>query len=148
MKLVKEKCEYNGYNITVIIGKSEYTSFWSAPPKDEKCFDIDYLIDRYPVISTKKKLKQFNELYRNLWLEITDEQLNDMKHALGLDRKKKPYRNRYYSESNNKDWEDLVNKGLADKMEEQPNRTSYWLTKQGVEYVIEKTISDRVYEEL
>lgn len=47
--------------------------------------------------------------------QVSDLQLEEMKHALGLPRSKKPYRNRFYTESNDKNWDDLVQKGFATK---------------------------------
>lgn len=148
MKVIKEKGKYSGYNIIVAIGKKWDSSFFGAPSENIDHAGKEYIQERFPLIHTNKRIEQFKELYKNLWIEVTAEQLDDMKHTLGLDYSKKPYRNRYYAESNNKGWEDLVNKGLASKIEEQPNRISYWLTKQGVEYVLGKSIGDKYYKEL
>lgn len=148
MKLIKEKGKYSGYNLILTIGKKCDSSFFEVPSESIDYASKKYIQERFPLINTNKRVEQFKELYKNLWLEVTEEQLNDMKHALGLDRGKKPYRNRFYSESNNPEWDSLVNKHLADKIEEQPNRTSYWLTEQGVEYVLGKSISDKYYKEL
>lgn len=41
--------------------------------------------------------------------------MGKMKHALGLGRKSKPYRNYYLLSSPCDDWEDLINKGFAKK---------------------------------
>lgn len=44
---------------------------------------------------------------------ITETQREAMLHCLGLDWKKKPFRNYYCEYEPNAEWEDLVNKGLA-----------------------------------
>ncbi len=46
---------------------------------------------------------------------LKSEQLKEMRHALGLPRKTKPYRNYYSLISPSEDWEDLINKGFAEK---------------------------------
>ncbi len=50
-------------------------------------------------------------------IEITEKQKKNMLHALGLDYKKKPYRNYYCCSENHEGWKDLVEKGLATKRE-------------------------------
>jgi hypothetical protein len=84
---------------------------------------------------------------------ITKGQQSDMEHALGLDYKKKPYRNRYCTSENDKEWNDLVSKGLAlkgyrhDELYGKGNRM-FWLTKAGVEFILGKKISQKAYDEL
>lgn len=46
-------------------------------------------------------------------MKITKLQKENMEHALGLDYKKKPFRNYYCEYSPNKSWDELVDKGLA-----------------------------------
>ncbi|OXS58208.1 hypothetical protein [Rossellomorea vietnamensis] len=47
--------------------------------------------------------------------EVSSEQLRKMKHALRLGGKSKPYRNYVSLNSPTEDWEDLINKGFANK---------------------------------
>lgn len=54
------------------------------------------------------------ELTDEIMGKLTTTQIEDMTHALGLSRQKKPYRN-YYNDNENKNWDDLVSKGLAKK---------------------------------
>lgn len=44
---------------------------------------------------------------------VTPKQLEEMRHALGLDYKKQPYRNYFYTTRTDPTWTDLVDKGLA-----------------------------------
>lgn len=44
---------------------------------------------------------------------ITEKQYEEMKHALGWDRVRASYRNKYYVYEIDEDWEDLIKKGLA-----------------------------------
>lgn len=157
MKLLKEKTDGKGYVITVIVGNREYKSWWTSPPQygtdknNRYTFDMEYLKGRYSIINTRKRAEQFSSLYKNLWVEVTDEQMGLMQHAIGLNYKKKPYRNRFFTHENDKDWNEFVEKGLAVKGTNSPNNDGhvyFWLTKQGVEFVLEKSVSDKIYKEL
>jgi len=102
------------------------------------------------MITTEIKRKQFFALYNNLWIEITDYQKELMQHCIGLGRSKKPYRNYFFTQEDDKDWNELVEKRLAIKGTKHPNGDEFiyfWLTKQGVEFVLEKSISDKVYKD-
>ncbi|MEF2965069.1 hypothetical protein V3851_04430 [Paenibacillus sp. M1] len=46
---------------------------------------------------------------------ITESQQKKMRHALGLNYKKKPYRNYYYLSTEDQEWNDLAKKGYAVK---------------------------------
>lgn len=151
MKLEKVKNRNSGYDIYLTIGGDEHSSYWSAPPTSIDHVDINYLKNRYPKINTILKMETFKELYKNLWIDITEEQLRQMKHSLGLDYEKKPYRNYSFLNHKDKEWNDLVVKGLAAKSRKEPNEWGsiyFWLTKQGVEYIVEKSISDKAYKKL
>jgi hypothetical protein len=56
-----------GYFIYVKVGEKEFESWWQAPPKDEQIFDYSYLRDRYPVITTPKRAKEFSKLWIEMW---------------------------------------------------------------------------------
>lgn len=156
MKLFKEKVKGKGYMITVKIGKRENSSYWTSPPiycidNHSFNFEKEYLIGRYPLINTKKKAKQFSSLYKNLWIEVTDHQRTLMEHCIGVGKRAKPYRNYYMTNHDDKDWDYLIKKGLAEKSKEEPNSYGciyFWLTKQGVEFILNKSVSYKVYEEL
>lgn len=49
-------------------------------------------------------------------MKLTEMQVDNIKHALGLSRKKIPYRN-YYNDNDNASWNELVVKGIAKKIE-------------------------------
>lgn len=157
MKLLKEKANGRGYVITIIIGNKGYNSLWTSPPiygvdkYNSYNFDMEYLRDRYPIINTRKRAEQFFYLYKNLWIEVTDYQLELIEHCIGLNYKKKPYRNRFFTQADDNDWNELVDKGLGVKGTTQPNNDGcvyFWLSKQGVEYALGKSVSDKVYKEL
>ncbi|AND84248.1 hypothetical protein GTH52_07180 [Clostridium tyrobutyricum] len=150
MKLLAEEKENGSYIITVLVGRKGYNSLWTSPPKDKQCFDLDYIKNRYPIINTKERAKRFSSLYRNLWIKVSEIQLDLMRHCIGLNYKKKPYRNYFCTSPDDKDWNELVDKGLATKSEEEPNNGCiyFWLSRQGVEYTLGKSISVKVYSEL
>lgn len=60
-----------------------------------------------------------------------DEQVDKARHALGLDREKRAYRNFYCANGPDADWEDLVARGFAVVRRESPlsSYTIYHLTK-------------------
>lgn len=156
MKLLKEKVD-KGYIISVVVGSKVYSSWWTAPPiygvdkNNSYHFDMEYLKNRYPIINTRKRAEQFSELYKNLWIEVSDYQMDLMKHCIGLGRSKKPYRNYFFTQEGDKDWNVLVEKGLAVKGTKHPNNDEFvyfWLSKRGVEFVLGKSIGEAVYKEL
>lgn len=48
-------------------------------------------------------------------VDVSKEQREEMEHAIGINYHKKPYRNKFYTQSIDEKWNDLVNKGLAKK---------------------------------
>ncbi|MBO1515580.1 hypothetical protein [Metabacillus bambusae] len=69
-------------------------------------------------------------------MNVTAAQIENMKHALGLPRSKKPYRNRFYTESDDKSWNDLVEKGLAGKRSGWEEDMSYfYVTEKGLDFL-------------
>lgn len=154
MKLIKEK-KGEGYIISVLMGTNGKSSYWDAPPiygKDNHHynFEKEYLISRYPMINTKEKAETFSRLYKNLWIEVSPYQTDLMKHCIGLDYKKKPYRNYFCTSPEDKDWTELVSKGLAAKSNKEPNNSCiyFWLSRQGVEYVLGRSVSEKVYKKM
>lgn len=151
MKVSKELSKNGGYYIFVEIGDKRYSSYWSAPSESVDHAGLKYLTDRYPVISTGKRATEFKRQYKNLWIKVTNEQLELMKHTLGLNYKDKPYRNRFFTQEDDKDWDELVEKGLAIKGTNHPNNDEFvyfWCSKEGAEFVTGKKISDERYKEL
>ncbi len=47
--------------------------------------------------------------------DLTEVQREEMRHALGLNYDDKPTRNYFYTDSDDSDWNDLVEKGYASK---------------------------------
>lgn len=85
----------------------------------------------------------------NKTIDLSDGQINEMRHALGLDYKNKPYRNRFYCNSDDKKWNDLVKKGLALKgYYVESGHCYFWLNHEGVAYILGKSISLEKYKEL
>lgn len=56
-----------GYFIYVKVGGLEYSSWWSGPPKEEKHFHLDYINERYRIITTEKRLEKFQQLWNEMW---------------------------------------------------------------------------------
>lgn len=81
-------------------------------------------------------------------IEISESQIDNMRHSLGLNYSKKPYRNRFYCCSNNKNWNDLVEKGLAQKSEEEKGQCCFCLTELGVAFILGRSLSREKYKEL
>lgn len=153
MKLQKVKNDRcGGYDIYLIIANRKYHSYWSSPPDKIDHVGLGYLKDRYPKINTQKRMNEFKELYKNLWIEVTDYQLELMQHCIGISKKKnKPYRNYFFTNCDDKDWNELIFKGLAKKSNKEPDSHGciyFWLSKQGVEFILNKTISEEFYKEL
>jgi hypothetical protein len=81
--------------------------------------------------------------------DVSGEQLRKMKHALGLGRKKRPYRNYFFVNSPDNDWDDLVNKGFAKKTEGiNEGSIVYYLTFEAVKLIYGKRMSKKYYDEL
>ena len=82
-------------------------------------------------------------------IEVSGEQMSAMKHALGLNYQKKPYRNRFYCSENDERWNDLVSKGLAEKgLDWKEDKCCFWLSKLGVAFILGKSISIEKYKDL
>lgn len=151
MELKKVKKEnFSGFQIILIIAGTQYYSYWSAPPESVDHVGLEYLRDRYPIINTKERANTFKELYKNLWIDVSERQLEEMKHCIGLNYRKRPYRNYFYTEEYDKYWNDLVFKGLAIKGKRMISEkyANFFLTKQGFEYVLGKSISTKCYEKI
>lgn len=150
MKL-KKISESSGFTIVCEIGNHFNKSYWSGPLPNIDHAGIEYIKGRYPIITTEERANTFKRLYKNLWIEVSDYQKELMQNCLGLNNSKKPYRNRCLAEESDKDWNILFEKGLAYKGSVHPNDDKYiffYLTKQGVEYVLGKSVSSNMYEEL
>ena len=82
--------------------------------------------------------------------DATSEQLRKMKHALGLSRKSKPYRNYYSLNSPNDEWEDLINKGFANKCKGINGGSSvvYYVNFEATKLIYGKRMSKKFYDEL
>lgn len=92
-----------------------------------------------------------NEKGKSLLIEVTPYQLELMQHCVGIGRKRKPYRNYFFTQETDKDWNELVEKGLAQKGTNHPNNDEYiyfWLSKQGLEFILGRSVSEKFYKEL
>lgn len=141
----------SGKIIWLDIGKRSNKSFFSNPSESIDHADLEYIKDRFPLITTNAKADIFKRLYKNLFIKVSEDQLEEMQHAIGLNYKKKPYRNRFFCSENDKNWNELVEKGLAMKGTKRPNNDDncyFWLTHQGVEFVLNRSVSNKVYDEL
>ncbi|MNI86188.1 hypothetical protein D3C73_1432550 [compost metagenome] len=80
---------------------------------------------------------------------VSSEQLGKMKHCLGLNYKKRPYRNYFYCNDPNPLWEDLVHKGHAKKCGgHTPDAIVYYLIFESTRLVYGKRISEKAWREL
>ena len=80
-------------------------------------------------------------------MDVTQEQVSKMRHCIGLNYKKKPYRNYFYCTSPNPLWEDLVEKGLARKRGGvESGDVVYHLTYEAVKELYGKPISQKYYK--
>jgi hypothetical protein len=82
--------------------------------------------------------------------DVSQQQLKEMQHALGIGYKSKPYRNYFFVRKPYENWEDLVRKGFAKKGTGVNGGTStvYWLTYEAVKLVYGKRISKNYYDGL
>jgi hypothetical protein len=152
LRVEKRRCEGQdrGHIITLQLGGRTWESYWSSPPDNCDHVDVSYLKNRYPIITTEKRAAEFKRQFKNLWIEITPYQLDLMKHALGLDYHEKPYRNYFCTQETDKAWNELTEKGLAVKGTKKPDNKYiyFWCSKQGVEYVTGKRISEEAYKKM
>lgn len=82
-------------------------------------------------------------------VEITDEQRRIMEHALGLDYKKKPYRNRFYTRSDDPHWLALVSNGLAEQGGGwEKDRCYFRVTFDGAKAIFTKPMSKKYFDDL
>lgn len=151
LEIIKE-VNSTGVTIYCQIGKCINKSYFTNPSSNIDHADIMYIQGRFPIIHTEKQVTEFKNKYKMLFMEVSEEQLDEMKHTLGLNYSKKPYRNYFNTYKDDKNWNDLVNKGLAAKGKEVDYLTKdsiyFWLTKEGVEFVLGKSISNKKYEDL
>lgn len=97
---------------------------------------------------TQKELDKYLKVVKKQ-IEVTEEQIDEMRHALGLSYEKNPYRNRFYSSTSDKKWNDLVAKGLAEKGSNSENKNChFWLSKLGVAFILGKSITIKKYNNL
>jgi predicted transcriptional regulator len=68
--------------------------------------------------------------------QVTESQIDQMKHALGLNCRNEVTRNYFYCDADNNEWNDLVGKGLATKGPGSDDESTYFiLTDEGVELI-------------
>lgn len=66
-------------------------------------------------------------------VKVTESQLEEMQHALGLNYDKKQTRNYFYTDADDREWNDLVSKGLAMKRRGWDDESAYFiLTEEGI----------------
>lgn len=80
---------------------------------------------------------------------LSKEQINQMEHALGLSRKKKPSRNYFYTDRKNPIWADLVEKGIAKTATGWEEGKAYFrLTFEGAKLIYAKPMSKKYFDDL
>jgi hypothetical protein len=81
--------------------------------------------------------------------DLTPTQIGKMRHALGLDYSRKPYRNYYYCSAPNDEWEDLVQKGFATKQEGmREGSVYYFVTYPALKLLYRKNVTEKYFNEL
>lgn len=73
MKIWKEENNGNGIIIYCQIGKRINKSWWSCPPSSINHVGLSYLTDRYPIIHTEKRGKDFKSKFKELMESIRKE---------------------------------------------------------------------------
>jgi hypothetical protein len=69
-------------------------------------------------------------------IRLTDTQIEEMKHALGLNYSKTQTRNYFYTDADDREWNDLVEKGFAVKRKGWDEESAYFrLTDEGIAYL-------------
>jgi hypothetical protein len=85
----------------------------------------------------------------NEQLQVSADQLEEMRHTLGLNYEKKPFRNRFYTEADDSNWNDLVSKGLARKLKGWEEDMAYFkLTMEGIKIAYGKDVTMEQYKDL
>ncbi len=69
-------------------------------------------------------------------IQLSDSQVDDIKHALGLNRQKRPYRN-HYNDNDNRSWNILCDLDYADKypVKQCAGNFMYCISNQGIYYI-------------
>jgi len=69
-------------------------------------------------------------------IRLTDTQIEEMKHALGLNYSKTKTRNYFYTDADDREWNDLVEKGFAVKRKGWDEESAYFhVTDAGIAYL-------------
>jgi hypothetical protein len=81
--------------------------------------------------------------------DLTLTQIGMMRHALGLDYSRKPYRNYYYCSTPNDEWEDLVQRSFATKQEGmREGSVYYFVTYPALKLLYRKNVTRKYFNEL
>lgn len=67
MQLSKRVHKTGGVTIRCSIGTKACSSFWSGPPDSIDHVGIEYIMGRYPIITTPKRASEFKKKYRALF---------------------------------------------------------------------------------
>lgn len=121
-----EGLDYTVYATTP--GKAKYQTHLDLEWGEPKMM-LTFRAKRYPELDLLENTPHF------LTEKLTEKQLGKMKHALGLTNRRESYRNRYVTQYD-KDWEDLIAMGLAEKSDRNVMRDNvYWVSDLGIEVV-------------
>lgn len=67
LELTKTPKGEKGYIVTCRIGTRYCNSFFSAPSKNISHADLQYIQERFPIISTEKRAERFKEHWKELF---------------------------------------------------------------------------------
>ncbi|WYU49987.1 hypothetical protein MHH67_11350 [Bacillus sp. FSL K6-0047] len=80
-------------------------------------------------------------------MELTEYQKGKLLHAFGLDYSRKPYRNYYYCNKENDEWEDMVAKGYATRRNDD-SAFVYFGTLKGLRVVFRKNVTKKYFDSI
>lgn len=147
MKIWKEDVK-KGVKVFVEVGSQRYVSVWENPPLNIDEMDIECLKKRYSILTTENRIEDFKRGYARLFAEPDKNELRVMRHALGLGREKKPYRNYFFCSSDDALWNGILEKGWCTKSEREKGQAYFFLNRLGAEIAYGKKMSKKMYEEL
>lgn len=157
--LSKTRCKELG--VPIMVNGEQPSAFLYAAnagsgtgDKQHRYYALYDRTDSYAEIKSKLHPREIMESFEERKLVLTrsalsKEQINQMKHALGLTYKKKPTRNYYYINGDDPLWSDLVDRGFATRSQGWTEGKAYFrLTFEGAKSIFTKPMSRKYFEEL
>lgn len=73
MKIYTKQAQHRGIIICIKIGDRINESWWSSPPDSCDHVGLHYLNDRYPLITTEKRMKDFKVKFKDIMKDVGDD---------------------------------------------------------------------------